>query len=239
MSEDRSISKELDRKLSQLGAQMALCEGDNRDEVLALAETFSSWLSSITGLPSFPAGLLGAQARQVLQGLKSGRPVEQVYQRLSQAVAEAVHHMGRVLADESAHASVVKPGVSTVRSEAGENLFIIPADDLAGFQDFTAEAPDHLRAIESGLLALVQGETWDPLKVYRPFHTLKGICGFMGLSALTRLAHQAEAILEAYKNGKGKTIGKRKSTYFWNAGTWPKDRLTISPKGFPRADFPS
>src|SRR5580658_1404842 len=122
MSEDFSIPQELDRKLSQLGARMALCEGDNRDEVLALAGDFSSWLSSITGLPSFPTGLLGAQARQVLQGLKSGRPVEQVCQRLSQAMAEAVHHMGRILAPEFEPLSSLKPGVPTVESETGENL---------------------------------------------------------------------------------------------------------------------
>ncbi len=206
MSEDLSISQELDRKLSQLGARMALCEGDDRDEVLALAEDFSSWLSSITGLPSFPAGLLGAQARQVLNGLKSGRPVEQVCQRLSQAMAEAVHHMGQILIGKTEYTSSLKP--EAILSEGGENLFIIPTDDLSGFQDFVAEAPEHLQAIESGLLALVQGETWDPLKVYRPFHTLKGICGFMGLAGLARLTHQAEAILENYKNGQGKPSEK-------------------------------
>jgi two-component system chemotaxis sensor kinase CheA len=230
MSEDRSISQELDRKLSQLGARMALCEGENRDEVLALAEDFSSWLSSITGLPSFPTGLLGAQARQVLQGLKSGRPVEQGCNRLSQAMAEAVHHMGRILANETHDACGLKP-------EGGEKQFVIPADDLCGFQDFVAEAPDHLQAIESGLLALVQGETWDPLKVYHPFHTLKGICGFMGLSDLTRLAHQAEAILEAYKKGQGKP-SEKEIDLLLEAGDLVKKQIELISRGLSLGRFP-
>jgi two-component system chemotaxis sensor kinase CheA len=237
MSEDRSIPQELDRKLSQLGARMALCEGDNRDEVLALAEDFSSWLSSITGLPSFPAGLLGAQARQVLQGLKSGRPVEQVCQRLSQAMAEAVHHMGRILADKSDSVTTLKPSRSPDDLETGEKLFLIPPEDLTSFQDFAAEAPDHLQAIESGLLALIQGETWDPLKVYRPFHTLKGICGFMGLSGLTRLAHQAEAILEAYKNGLGKP-SEKEIDLLLGTGDLVKKQVELISQGLALGRFP-
>jgi two-component system chemotaxis sensor kinase CheA len=68
----------------------------------------------------------------------------------------------------------------------------------------TEEAPAHLHDVESGLLALVQGEAWDPLRVLRPFHTLKGICGFMGLKGLARLAHHSETILAKYKDGKNR-----------------------------------
>jgi two-component system chemotaxis sensor kinase CheA len=42
------------------------------------------------------------------------------------------------------------------------------------------------------------------MAVYRPYHTLKGIFGFMNLKGLTTLAHAAEALLEPYKTGQGK-----------------------------------
>ena len=193
--------QELDRQLSQLGARMALCEEDDRDAILALATDFASWSDSTAGLPSFPTGLLGAQARQVLNGLSTGRPVNQVCQRLSQAMAEAVHHMGGILAGKKSEPQDASAAPS---QPAPDGTILLNAENLAGFKDFTVETPDHLQAIESALLAFVQGETWDPLKVYRPFHTLKGICGFLGLSALSRLMHQSEAILEKYKNGKGR-----------------------------------
>ncbi len=230
-------STELDRQLSQLGARMALCGEDNREEVLALAGDFSSWLSATAGLPSYPTGLLGAQARQVLQGLQSGRPVEQVCQRLSQAMAEAVHHMGRILAEEAAPGNGVETNQTPLKTASENGLFTILSDDLSGFQDFVAEAPEHLQAIESGLLSLIQGETWDPLKVYRPFHTLKGICGFMGLSGLAHLAHQAEAILEAYKNGEGKPTEKEIDLLL-ESGDLVKKQIGLIVAGLSAGQFP-
>ena len=205
MSNGSLNPKELDRQLSQLGARMALCEEDDRDAILALATDFASWSDSTAGLPSFPTGLLGAQARQVLHGLSTGRPVEQVCRRLSQAMAEAVHHMGETLAGKKIETQAVE---SAPAQPSSAGTILLNAENLAGFKDLTVEAPDHLQAIESALLAFVQGEIWDPLKVYRPFHTLKGICGFLGLSALAKLMHQSEAILEKYKGGQGRPTEK-------------------------------
>ena len=213
---------------------MALCEEGNRNEVLALATDFSTWLSATSGLPSYPTGLLGAQARQVLQGLNAGRPVEQVCQRLSQAIAEAVHHMGRVLAENSDTAVKTEAIAPAVAKDNGQ--FILKPEDVSGFQDFVAEAPEHLQAIESGLLALVQGEAWDPLKVYRPFHTFKGICGFMGLPGMAKLAHQAEALLEKYKNGQGRPTEKEVDLLLESRDLM-KSQVDLVAKGLPAKRF--
>ena len=234
MDQVPSNPQELDRTLSQLGARMALCEEDNREEVTALGHDFASWLDLTNGLPSFPTGLLGAQARQVLQGLKTGRQVEQVCRRLSQAMAEAVHHMGTVLVGAIEPAGT--PNEHVPASGAGMKVFGIKVDDLGGFQDFVAEAPEHLQAIESGLLSLVQGEAWDPLKVYRPFHTIKGICGFMGLSGLAKLAHQAEAILERYKNGQGKPSEQEVDLLF-ASGDLMKKQVNLISRGLAAGKF--
>jgi len=234
MSDGVLSSKELDRQLSQLGARMALCEEGNRNEVLALATDFSTWLSTTAGLPSFPTGLLGAQARQVLQGLNAGRPVEQVCQRLSQAMAEAVHHMGRILSgNDPADAT---PESSSTQSVQERLPFTLKPEDLDGFQDFVAEAPEHLQAIESGLLALAQGEVWDPLKVLRPFHTLKGICGFMGLSGMSKLAHQAETLLEKHKTGQGRP-SEAEVDLLLESGDLMKKQVSLIAKGLSDGKF--
>lgn len=233
MSKARPTSQELDRQLSRIGARMAVCGEENREEVTGLAKDFSAWLETTGGLPSFPKGLLGAQARQVLQGIEAGRPLEQVCQRLSQAIAEAVHHMGLIL-NENPQAAATES--SKAPSAQGKSTFTLKPEDATGFQEFTAEAPEHLQAIESGLLALVQGENWDPLKVYRPFHTLKGICGFMGLSALARLAHEAEALLEKYKNGQGKPSEKEVDLLL-ESGDLFKKQVGLIAKGLPAGQF--
>jgi two-component system chemotaxis sensor kinase CheA len=80
----------------------------------------------------------------------------------------------------------------------------IQPDDLDMFKDFTQETPDLLASIESNLLNLSRERAWDVMGVYRPFHTLKGLFGFMGLTTMNETAHRAENLLEPFKKGQGR-----------------------------------
>lgn len=149
-------------------------------------------------------------------------------------MAEAVHHMGRILSQENPGDSL--PLAESPQIDGNEAFFTLKPEDMDGFQDFVAEAPEHLQAIESGLLALVQGEAWDPLKVFRPFHTLKGICGFMGLPGMSKLAHQAEALLEKYKTGRGRP-SEGEVDLLLEAGDVLKKQVDLVAKGLPSGKF--
>ena len=63
---------------------------------------------------------------------------------------------------------------------------------------FLEEASEHMDAIEAGLLA-VEADPTDTTKVnelFRPFHTIKGIAGFLNLRDINRLTHELETILD-------------------------------------------
>lgn len=70
--------------------------------------------------------------------------------------------------------------------------------------DFITESREHLAAIESGLLALeANGETKESLNaIFRGFHTIKGLAGFLEFLAIGEVAHEVETVLDSVRNGK-------------------------------------
>lgn len=70
--------------------------------------------------------------------------------------------------------------------------------------DFISEAREHLAAAEESLLALEQSPTDNELinTVFRAFHTVKGVAGFMNLGPIVDFAHEAETLLDHARNGK-------------------------------------
>lgn len=69
--------------------------------------------------------------------------------------------------------------------------------------DFLCEAKDHISNSEEALLALDQDRKNSELinTVFRAFHTIKGVSGFMALKPIVSLAHSAEQLLDAARSG--------------------------------------
>ena len=70
--------------------------------------------------------------------------------------------------------------------------------------DFILESREHLAAIEARLLALEQ----DPSDaeaintIFRGFHTMKGLAGFLEFGAIQSFAHETETLLDLARNSK-------------------------------------
>jgi two-component system chemotaxis sensor kinase CheA len=70
--------------------------------------------------------------------------------------------------------------------------------------DFILESREHLAAIEAQLLALEQ----DPQNaeaintIFRGFHTIKGLAGFLEFGFIQRFAHEVETLLDLARNAK-------------------------------------
>lgn len=74
-------------------------------------------------------------------------------------------------------------------------------DDLVA--DFIAETREGLEALDSELVRFEQSPD-DPETlggIFRLIHTIKGTCGFLGLSRLQNVAHAAENVLGAFRDG--------------------------------------
>jgi len=69
--------------------------------------------------------------------------------------------------------------------------------------DFVTEAVEHLDAADVNLLALeTDPENEEVLNaVFRAFHTIKGVSGFLGLEEIGRLSHRAETLLDQARKG--------------------------------------
>jgi two-component system chemotaxis sensor kinase CheA len=70
--------------------------------------------------------------------------------------------------------------------------------------DFILESREHLAALEAQLLTLEQ----DPRNaeaintIFRGFHTIKGLAGFLEYSAIQRFAHEVETLLDLARDSK-------------------------------------
>lgn len=69
---------------------------------------------------------------------------------------------------------------------------------------FVAEALDHLGTIEATLLTLEESPDDVTLlnDVFRPFHTVKGNAGALGLTTVQHFAHTVESLLDLCRSGK-------------------------------------
>ena len=75
-------------------------------------------------------------------------------------------------------------------------------DDLVS--DFIAETREGLEALDSELVRFEQ-QPDDPATlggIFRLIHTIKGTCGFLGLTRLQTVAHAAENVLGAFRDGE-------------------------------------
>ena len=89
-------------------------------------------------------------------------------------------------------------------------LEILKSDpELAGM--FIGEALDHLGTIEATVLALESspGDVKLLNDLFRPFHTIKGNAGALGVVSVQALAHKVENLLDLGRSG---VMGASKSS---------------------------
>ncbi len=78
------------------------------------------------------------------------------------------------------------------------------ASDPELMNDFILESREHLTGIELQLLTLDQDSSNSEAlhAIFRGFHTIKGMAGFLDLDAIRDLAHEVETVLDLARNFK-------------------------------------
>ena len=78
------------------------------------------------------------------------------------------------------------------------------ASDPELLNDFILESREHLTAIELQLLVLDQepGNAEAIHSIFRGFHTIKGMAGFLDLNAVREMAHEVETVLDLARNSR-------------------------------------
>lgn len=78
------------------------------------------------------------------------------------------------------------------------------ADDPELIADFVSESREHLSNIENVLLALERNPR-DPEPIhalFRAFHTIKGLAGFLGFPSIQAVAHEVETVLDSARESR-------------------------------------
>lgn len=182
----------LQQSLNGLAASAALLDPSSAQAVGAQADAVVAWLrESAVQLPAL--GALLPLAERVAEGLRRGFDPAEGLQRLNQALEGAF----RALEGPATTAPAPQPEPSTPAT--GAYFLEVAEGDKEGWKDFLIEGPELLAVVEGHLVGTLRQEAFDPMTVLRPLHTLKGICGMLGLAGQNQLMHACEDLLQPYK----------------------------------------
>jgi len=194
--------------LVNLVEELASLAGEKDSPLLArMAGEFHKVLGQVimAELPDSPENFeaLG-RAIGIMQEVARKGPADE----LSKGFAESLGATGYVLSEEFAPgesrpaAPEAKPPAASAPAEvpAATPDFLQDTELLSGFIE---EAFEHLESIESNILELENnpGDSEIINNIFRPFHTIKGVSGFLNLMTINKLAHTTENLLDDVRNG--------------------------------------
>lgn len=102
---------------------------------------------------------------------------------------------------ESEATSAVSEILESPAPEAGSEELEVQDPEL--LRDFVEEAKEHLASIEINMISL-EADPDDKEAVnavFRPFHSIKGVAGFLNLKGIHELTHEVENILDEARSG--------------------------------------
>jgi two-component system chemotaxis sensor kinase CheA len=104
---------------------------------------------------------------------------------------------------EVQHPEDTAPEAENLEINFRKELEQISEDDMAILIDFVSEAEENLDSIEVNLIDLEQDPSNKDIinEIFRPFHTIKGVSGFLSLTKINLLAHATENLLDSARSG--------------------------------------
>ena len=130
-------------------------------------------------------------------------------------MAEAVLASVSGESDAGARAAELQDGVTRLQQAIGGTqeearpVSLSPAQDPELVSDFIVESREHLAAME-GLLFTLERDPKDSEAlnaVFRSFHTIKGLAGFLELWEVQSLSHEVETVLDRARNSEWTITG--------------------------------
>ncbi|HZO54285.1 MAG TPA: chemotaxis protein CheA [Bryobacteraceae bacterium] len=179
-TEIKGMRRDWEEKIDSIAAQFVLGEAAS---VESMAECLA-WIRQ-------EAGRAGWDEISRLADRISGRITASSQWHTEGALAEGLEKLRRAIGE----AAIEKPAapVKTVNALA---------QDAGLVNDFILETREHLTSIENDLLTLdrtpAQQEALHSL--FRSFHTVKGLAGFLEFESIRALAHEVETILDLARN---------------------------------------
>lgn len=104
----------------------------------------------------------------------------------------------------SASAAASEPAAQPDEQSYEQVPLKIDAKEMEFIKGFLEEAGEHIAAIEAALLEVERApeDAANIDNLFRPFHTIKGMAGFLNLRDINSLTHEAETLLDQARKGK-------------------------------------
>jgi two-component system chemotaxis sensor kinase CheA len=203
--------------LNRLAAESVLAQV-GRDEGLIPAYSLLGELTELVGAEPQLVAPLQAMRGQLEKRLDSALPFDDATLGALRAIVDwlpiavAAAKIGQPIPAFQAPAKTVAPvaGATTAANAAApdtsvdavQSLNLEENRELLG--EFRSEAIDHLSQIEAALLILDEKPAdKDALNsLFRSFHTIKGVSGFLHLRSMHVLTHEVESLLDLARNGE-------------------------------------
>lgn len=155
---------------------------------------------------------------EAAEGESWGAPLERIREealslhasRVAEAATQALEALCRATSSEDAGGTALQEGIVNLQRAFEQEPVspatadVSPAQDPELLSDFVLESREHLSAIEAQVLTLER----DPRDVealnavFRGFHTVKGLAGFLELWDVQKLSHEVETVLDGARNFK-------------------------------------
>ena len=208
----------LDDVISRLAGESILAQ-PGRDEGLIPAYSLLGELCELSVPDPALNGPVTALRADLEKLLDAAKPFDDASLA---ALRKAVDWLSRALAAVKIGHPIPPPPVAAAPVVAVDQpaKVSVPADDGLAAKDtlldlnleenrellteFHAEALDHLQQIEAALLVLDE-QPGDPEalnSIFRSFHTIKGVSGFLHLTPMHTLTHEVESLLDLARNHK-------------------------------------
>jgi len=207
--------------IPQLGETVKLLEAievslknDRKGPLRSLTMAMRCYIEAIilgetTSLEPFEKGVSRLQevCRNLMGGIKSGNDVAVVITDLTlgNEVFPEVPTASNAETQENLQDSTAKKKTGskgkTIKKEE-ETVAALGDEDKEIIYDFVAESLENLGTIEIKLMDLEQEPSDMEIinAIFRPFHTVKGVSGFLNFNKINKLAHVAENLLDKARN---------------------------------------
>jgi len=108
------------------------------------------------------------------------------------------------ISEKKAHTEKIADTLQSRTCEEDVLKIEVSQEDLETMRDFVVETLDNLSKIEIHLLDLEQNpQNAEPIHtIFRAFHTVKGVSGFLNLKKVNRLSHTTENLLDCAREGE-------------------------------------
>ncbi|MFO7784297.1 MAG: chemotaxis protein CheA [Thermodesulfobacteriota bacterium] len=142
--------------------------------------------------------------RDLINGEDPQEDLEGLFQRLGSPGAAGREEQAEQPCEVDAEAGGIEDEEQPVKADPVVNAGHLPEEDRQILQDFVAESRENLDTIEVNLINLEQDpEDLETLNsIFRPFHTIKGVSGFLNLQDINKMSHSAENLLDKARNGE-------------------------------------